>query len=106
MQGALANYTRLYQESEAKVKQLELTNQHLQLQVTQLEEYLSKAESFIIEQEANDKTSDKKVKELTEQLVRAEEHIFALEREYDTLLKQKGECNILSMQMKSIRRQK
>jgi hypothetical protein len=54
-----------------------------------LEEYLTRAESFIIEQERIEKKKESTVAELSDQLMKAEEHIFSLEKEYDSLLKQK-----------------
>ncbi len=48
VQETLTNYTRLYNESELRVKQLEEEKQQQLAQITQLEEYLTRAESFII----------------------------------------------------------
>ena len=61
VQEALSNYTRLYNESSIRVKQLEQERQQQLSQITQLEEYLTRAEGFIIEQETIEKKKEKSV---------------------------------------------
>lgn len=48
VQEALNKYTHLYQESQERVRQLEEEKEKLVVKAEQLEEYLTRAESFII----------------------------------------------------------